>query len=234
MPETRYILCQGPGQAWANALAQYMQFCIGYWTSIDVSPGTYGGLRTIDVAVANDDLDHELIYIVSSIEDDRTATLSEVFSSPGWRAQVSGTMQVGAIDVGIVFDGVIVPAKKTILEAFCGATISGESATSAGGYVYLNGYWNHWMWRASRHQEVAVDELLLWEVNFGDPPQVDEDQGPPTDGLIAGGGSVMAGGAVNTASIVSALQDIATRSVDYVANNGSAIFSMYGKVNTEE
>lgn len=54
-------------------------------------------------------------------------------------------------------------------------------------------------------------------------------QGQPATVPVAvvGGG----GAEIDTAGIVEALNDIALRDVDYTANNGSAIFSMRGKVN---
>jgi hypothetical protein len=92
--------------------------------------------------------------------------------------------------------------------------------------------WRIFVWYEGQSWTLDWQQLTTYD---GTDEDLDMIGGPqPTDFDPHGSGAVgIRSAAIDSSAIVAALQDIALREEDYVANNGGTLFSMRGKTRVE-
>jgi hypothetical protein len=170
-------------------------------------------------------------YVVPPIGSGGQVPHDFILNSPGWQwMPLPMPATIGASNTQVLWRNGPAAMRKAMLESWGGASDPGWTERSGTGDFGTN--WAHFYSQFYNRGVVSLDAMLIYLItNTGDFPATwsSESNGQcpvaPVP-IISGGGSV------DLSPVTTALNDIATRSVDYVANNGGAIFSMYGKVNT--
>lgn len=220
------------GMAWKGAVDDFVSYVAGTVTSYASSLVTvfpYKALR-IDMTSGSDTIRHE--YILAGIAGTGQCPFWLVMQESGWRympAPMPATFAGGSTQSN--WNTLMVAVRQLLLVNLCSASNDGYTQESITGTLGMNAAC--WHGAYYRREVVAVDAMLIYV--YSSALEFNVLVGLVTDGLSTGqpvavGGG---GGSFDDSNIVEALQDIATQSVDYTANNGSAIFSLRGKVNTE-
>ena len=229
--ETKYY-CPDIGMAWKGAVDDFVAYVATTYSAMVCTLTTefpWIALR-VDLTSGSDTVRHT--YIVPNISSTHNIPFTCIIQTTGWRYMpppMPATFAGNSTQAK--WRTIMAALRKTILTTWGTSSNDGWTEESGSGSYSLN--WAYWHGLFYNREVLAVDVQAIYI--YSSPLEFDTLVGLPTDGLAEGqpiaiGGG---GGSVDVSGIVEGLQDIATRSVDYVANNGSAIFSMYGKVNTE-
>lgn len=152
--------------------------------------------------------------------------------SPGIRAQQKSSFGViGAVNVRTLFQDNLLAARATALETWFGCRPVTYQIVN---YLTLGAQQDQCQYLAFVTQGVmvAIDSLIsAYVLGAGSVPLPNTN--PPTDGIVSTGNFPIAiGGFLDGQQLVDAVNDVASIDFDYTANNGGAIFSMRGRVNS--
>jgi len=222
----------GPGAVWASAMALWDAFATGTYTSWAYARNNVDPMKgekiTVGLPAGGTDT---FTFLDPTCRNGERQSLLYLMNTPGWRMPLTkcyaNPLPSGASMTDAYHDG---PRnlRREMVNNWTGVSPDGSTNDVTDTEFGITGQY---------YCDVYVDHLAVatdaYGVYFG-TPTYDGMQGYPSDFVggttmvvpSAGGG----GGSIDLTPVVAALEDIATRDVDYTFNNGSAIFSMQGKV----
>lgn len=217
-----------------SAVQLWQEFASGTYTSwswVSAPDSGHIGIKvTVGLSGGGTD-DHTFISLADYLGE--AAPVSYPMQLPGWRMAPVGpypaTLPSG--DNCVASFGAVRSLKQTLYELVTGAGLDHQYNTDTAAVYGITLHF--WVWVHLHDLGVTVDSV---GVLYG-TATIDGLAGVPTDVIGADQSPVTlaqsgSGGSIDLTPVVAALEDIATREIDYSANQGGEVWSLVGKVRT--
>jgi hypothetical protein len=233
------LVAQHAGELWAWLMGQWPAVAAEDTSSIGFSYTgiTFGSKTYLQIQIEINTTAGDNFYFITLLDtqwtgSNATLPMHYVASLPGWNTVPPFVQEsVGARDNNAYFRTHLWEIKKTVF-SFCtdGVVQTDENIVSgiAGANTNTQTYYAAFQCGAV----VCIVMQQAFMKNTGstyDPLNGSSMYNAYSEGNPGAGSA--GGGSVDLTPVVAALNDIAMIDVDYTANNGSAVFSMRGKVN---
>lgn len=228
---TTKIGVQTVGAAWAAALALWVDFANGVYTSWSYSLSILNSGYSIEVTVGLSGGGTD-VHKIQPLDTNYNnfMPLTYVFNSPGWRTMPQVALPVtvpGGGSVDTAFTNGPWALRASILGSWCNVSgshdVNDQYSMPEGIQTTI---WRQ-IWKGGNLAFVDVIGIM-WST----PTGLDSVTGQPTDFIGSAPPISMSsgGGSVDLTPLVAAVQDLVTQEVDWTANAGGSTWSLHSKV----